>query len=77
MYVSHVRSIRLLYFWHHIISDNLQYPLAPITFQSVIMEYKLALDGLQDILKPFKLVVWGEVAMAHLGVPIIPYVCAP
>lgn len=38
------------------------------------MEHTAALSELQNILEPLTVVVWGEAAMAHLGVPMIPYV---
>ncbi|KAL6800561.1 hypothetical protein J3E68DRAFT_398565 [Trichoderma sp. SZMC 28012] len=37
------------------------------------MEHIAALSELQNILESLELVVWGEAAMANLGVPLIPY----
>lgn len=38
------------------------------------MEHIAALDKLQKLLEPLEFVVWGEAAMANLGVPLIPHV---
>ncbi|KAL7905430.1 hypothetical protein GGI35DRAFT_137972 [Trichoderma velutinum] len=37
------------------------------------MEHIAALSELQNILEPLEVVVWGEAAMANLGVPLVPY----
>ncbi|KAK5988304.1 hypothetical protein PT974_12451 [Cladobotryum mycophilum] len=37
------------------------------------MEHVAALSELQELLKPLEVVVWGEAAMASLGVPVVPH----
>ena len=38
------------------------------------MAHAAALSYLGEILEPLEFVVWGEVAMARLGVPLVPHV---
>lgn len=42
-----------------------------------IMEPESELTGLEfiaDLLQPIQLVVWGELAIRYLGVPVVPHV---
>jgi hypothetical protein len=54
------------------IFNSLLSKLAPGTIPSEDSDKMDYLDFIAEILKPVKLVVWGELALRYLGVPVVP-----
>jgi len=57
------------------VTSSAHYPFPLInTIPFVMTEYDSELTGLEfvaDVLQPIKLVVWGDLAIRHLGVPVV------